>query len=63
MSVLGQPEPFRVSHHDLVHAALVEVPDSKREFKVIIRRINKWDKLQIDLLEVYFSKWELPSTA
>ena len=42
MSVLGQPEPFRVSHHDLVHAALVEVPDSKREFKVIIRRIKKF---------------------
>ena len=30
MCVLGQPEPFRVSHHDLVHAALVEVPDSRR---------------------------------
>ena len=42
MSVLGQPEPFRVSHHDLVHAALVEVPDSRREFKVIIRRIKKF---------------------
>ena len=42
MSVLGQPEPFRVSHHDLVHAALVEVPDSKREFKVIIRWIKKF---------------------
>ena len=42
MSVLGQPEPFGVSHHDLVHAALVEVPDSKREFKVIIRRIKEF---------------------
>ena len=42
MSVLGQPEPFRVSHHDLVRAALVEVPDSKREFKLIIRRIKKF---------------------